>query len=140
MSYNKKDYKKTKINEYYKKKYAAKKQIKTYIKLAESDIINRIIKNLSVRMHKKLLEKNVDRNISYMTFIGCTPQELKEHLSDNFTDGMNYDNYGQWEVDHIIPISHFDLCDIDEAKKCFNYKNLQPLWKKDNRTKSNKLF
>jgi len=123
-----------------RKSMPLKKQIKTYIKLAESDIINRIIKNLSVRMHKKLLEKNVDRNISYMTFIGCTPQELKEHLSDNFTDGMNYDNYGQWEVDHIIPISHFDLCDIDEAKKCFNYKNLQPLWKKDNRTKSNKLF
>jgi len=75
-----------------------------------------------------------------LTFIGCTPEELKKHLSDKFTDGMSYNNYSQWEVDHIIPISNFDLHDIDEAKKCFNYENLQPLWKKTNRVKSNKLF
>ncbi|AYV85713.1 MAG: hypothetical protein Satyrvirus33_3 [Satyrvirus sp.] len=52
---------------------------------------------------------------------------------------MSYDNYGEWHVDHIIPISRFNLSILQEAKKCFNYSNLQPLWKIDNLKKSNKL-
>jgi len=64
MSYNKEYYKKNKMNEYYKKKYATKKQIETYTKLTNSDIIYRIIKSLSVRIYKELSNKNVDRDIS----------------------------------------------------------------------------
>jgi len=52
---------------------------------------------------------------------------------------MSYDYYGEWEVDHIIPISCFNLNNNEEAQKCFNYTNLQPLWKEDNMKKSNKL-
>lgn len=37
-----------------------------------------------------------------------------------------------WHIDHIKPISKFDLTNIEEQKKCFNYKNLQPLWSKEN--------
>ena len=39
---------------------------------------------------------------------------------------MSYENYREWEVDHIIPISSFDLTNMDQIKKCFNYSNLQP--------------
>jgi len=51
---------------------------------------------------------------------------------------MNYNNYGKWEVDHIKPISLYDLQYLEQVKECFNYKNLQPLWRIDNRKKSNK--
>jgi hypothetical protein len=49
---------------------------------------------------------------------------------------MNLENYGDWQLDHIKPIASFDLNDENELKKCFNYKNVQPLWKEDNQTKS----
>lgn len=52
---------------------------------------------------------------------------------------MNFDNYGEWEIDHIIPVSSFDFNIKNNIFKCFNYKNLQPLWKLENRKKSNKL-
>ena len=45
---------------------------------------------------------------------------------------MNWDNYGQWELDHIKPCCSFDLTKGKEQEECFNYQNLQPLWKIDN--------
>ena len=45
---------------------------------------------------------------------------------------MSWDNYGDWHIDHIIPCAAFDLTDIEQQKKCFNYKNLQPLWAEEN--------
>jgi hypothetical protein len=53
---------------------------------------------------------------------------------------MSWSNHGTiWEIDHIKPVSSFDLTDEDQQKQCFHYTNLQPLTKKENRTKSNKL-
>lgn len=41
-----------------------------------------------------------------------------------------------WHIDHIIPCSAFDLSEDSEQRICFNYKNMQPLWQKDNLKKS----
>lgn len=69
--------------------------------------------------------------------IGCSPTELVKHIEDKFTDGMTWDNHGEWHIDHIIPLS--SAKDYDELKKLSHHTNLQPLWAKDNLTKSNKL-
>jgi len=73
--------------------------------------------------------------------LGCSYEEVREHLENQFVDGMTWDNYGinGWTVDHIIPVSSFDLTKEEEQKKCFHYTNLQPLWAEDNISKSNKL-
>jgi len=55
-----------------------------------------------------------------------------------FLENMSWDNYGNWHIDHIIPISSFNLENVEEQKICFNYKNTQPLWAIDNLKKSNK--
>jgi hypothetical protein len=54
---------------------------------------------------------------------------------------MNWSNYGinGWCIDHITPISSFDLTDIEQVKMCFNYKNTQHLWAKDNIKKGDLL-
>src|SRR5262249_20152449 len=98
-----------------------------------------IIRNLSTRIYEEFNKKNNKKVLTYKSYIGCTPTELKDHISKQFVDTMSFENYGEWEVDHIIPISSFNLYDIDEAKRYFNYLNLQPLWKKDNITKKNKM-
>ena len=48
---------------------------------------------------------------------------------------MSWDNYGEWEIDHIRPLALFDLTDEAQFKEAASFKNLQPLWKKDNREK-----
>jgi len=55
---------------------------------------------------------------------------------------MTWENYGKngWHVDHIIPISFFNMEDATEQRMCFHYTNLQPLWWKENLEKSNKLI
>ena len=61
--------------------------------------------------------------------------KYKKYLEAKFQYGMSWENYGEWHVDHIKPCSSFNLEDPEEQKKCFHYKNLQPLWAKDNLAK-----
>ena len=44
------------------------------------------------------------------------------------------------EIDHIKPCSSFNLLDESEQLKCFNYKNLQPLWAHENLSKGDKII
>jgi hypothetical protein len=68
--------------------------------------------------------------------------EFKQHIESKFKDGMTWDNYGRkgWHVDHIKPISKFNLDNIDECRFCWSLDNLQPLWWHENLTKSNKIL
>ena len=52
---------------------------------------------------------------------------------------MTLDNFGEQEMDHTIPIASFKFESLDEIKSCFNYKNIKPMWKSDNRHKSDKI-
>ena len=101
-------------------------------------INHRLAKNLSVRMCSAL--KNKYKSKSIPNLIGCSIEQLKQHLEKQFRRGMTWGNYGRcgWHVDHIIPCSKFDLTIIEEQKKCFNFSNLQPLWALENILKSNK--
>lgn len=42
-------------------------------------------------------------------------------------------------IDHIVPVSSFDLTDLGQQKKCFGFQNLQPLWAIDNLSKGTKI-
>ena len=54
---------------------------------------------------------------------------------------MTWENFmkGEIHIDHIRPCSSFNLSDTEEQRKCFNYKNLQPLWAVDNLRKADKI-
>lgn len=71
--------------------------------------------------------------------LGCSLDELKVHLEQQFEPGMTWENYGEWHIDHIIPCARFDLRNPIHQKICFNYRNLQPLWAKDNSFKHDNL-
>jgi len=133
---SKEEYKKRKINEYYRNKKKNEKIINKYSEKRENHI-DRIIDNLARRACCYFKKHNIDRNLSHLELIGCLKEKLEEHLKEQFVDNMSYENYGYWEVDHIKPVS---LCNnsIENLKEIFNYKNLKPLWKTDNRTKGAK--
>lgn len=72
--------------------------------------------------------------------LGCTIEELKKHLESLFQPGMTWDNYTYkgWHIDHIRPLSSFNLNNPEEFKKANHFSNLQPMWAKDNIKKKNK--
>lgn len=62
--------------------------------------------------------------------LGYSAIQLKEHIEKQFKIGMSWDNYGEWEIDHIKEICTFDK---DIPLNIVNsLDNLQPLWRKDN--------
>jgi len=71
--------------------------------------------------------------------LGCPIEVARKHIESQFEDWMTWENHGEWEIDHIIPCASYDLTKLEEQKKCFNYKNLRPLIKKDNRTKGSRI-
>jgi len=70
--------------------------------------------------------------------LGCTIQELREHIESKFKKGMTWQNKGKygWHIDHIRPCASFDLSKPEEQAKCFHWTNLQPLWWHENIRKS----
>lgn len=76
---------------------------------------------------------------STIELLGCSIAELKIHLQNQFKKGMTWQNHGEWHIDHIIPCAAFDLSKKEDCLKCFNYKNLQPLWAHENLSKSDKI-
>ena len=73
-----------------------------------------------------------------MNLVGCSIDQLKQHLESQFTKGMSFKNYGKWHIDHIKPCASFDLSKASEQRKCFNYTNLQPLWAVENLRKGDR--
>jgi hypothetical protein len=67
--------------------------------------------------------------------LGCSIPELMVHIEARFTDGMSWDNYGAWHLDHIKPLILFDLTVREHFLKAAHYTNLQPLWAADNISK-----
>jgi hypothetical protein len=65
---------------------------------------------------------------------------LRDYLEAKFTEGMTLDNHGKWHIDHIKPCASFDLLHKKQQRKCFHYKNLQPLWAHENLSKGAKTL
>ena len=79
--------------------------------------------------------KKQDTNVR---LLGCTPEQARRHVENQFKSGMSWKNYGDWHIDHIRPCSSFDLTDLEQQRQGFNYTNLQPLWSIENLSKGSK--
>ena len=99
----------------------------------------RIYISNSIRQSIKF--NNLVKDKPWCKLVNFTLQDLMEHLEKQFVDGMTWENYGSWHIDHIKPVSSFNFQTIDDQqfKECWSLTNLQPLWAIDNIRKSNKL-
>ncbi len=83
-------------------------------------------------------KKKAKKTNSTLILLGCTIKELISHFDKKFKKGMNWNNMNKWHIDHIKPISSFNLSNPEEQKKCFHFSNLQPLWAEENLKKGSK--
>lgn len=67
--------------------------------------------------------------------LGYTSKQLRYHIECQFKPGMSWDNYGEWEIDHKIPMKWYFENGVNDPKVVNALENLQPLWKSENRSK-----
>jgi hypothetical protein len=95
------------------------------------------MRSISQRIRTFLTGKDGE---STSKIVGYSAADLVAHLERQFLRGMSWDNYGEWHVDHIIPLSSFKAESFDDpdVKRAWSLPNLRPIWKFDNIAKSNR--
>jgi hypothetical protein len=93
-------------------------------------------RSLLYNAFKRACNGKYHQNIQVEDMLCCSMDYFIEYLKEKFTEGMTIENYGEWHLDHINPIS--DCENYEQILKYNHYTNFQPLWAKDNFLKSNK--
>lgn len=115
----------------YMRQYVAKRR--------QLDMNFRLINNVRVRLRDALRQNH--KTGTTIDLLGCSIEALKIHLESKWQEGMTWENYGKtgWHIDHIKPLSSFDLTNSFQLSKACHFTNLQPLWAKDNLSKGSKI-
>lgn len=89
---------------------------------------------LKIYFRNRLRRYFKSKSFHTMDFVGCSIEQLMNHIESQFLPGMTWDNHTKfgWHIDHKIPCSKFDLTKPEHVKQCFHWTNLQPLWWNDN--------
>lgn len=69
--------------------------------------------------------------------LGCTIEEFMVYIQSKFKQGMSFENYGEWHLDHIIPLASANT--EEEIIRLNHYTNFQPLWSYENLSKGCKI-
>ena len=97
--------------------------------------------------YSKLIPK-LHRHWEADELLGADDVTVRKHIEPKFKEGMTWDNFGEWHLDHTIPCKAkhpltgdyiFDLSKPSHQKICFNYQNLQPMWASENCSKQDKI-
>lgn len=87
---------------------------------------------------QRILMKSSGKSRVSSRDLGYSKQDLIDHMNNLFIDDMSWGNHGEWHIDHIKPISLFIKEGVKDPKIINALSNLQPLWAKDNLSKSAK--
>ncbi len=125
------EYRKTEKNKEYNRQRSKTKKYKenrnnSQRKRYRTDINFKLYNRIRTSLLKNL--KRGSKKSKSLVYLGCDIEYWKKHLEKLFDDNMNWENYGKyWDIDHIKPLSSFNLSNQDEINEAFNYKNTQPL-------------
>jgi len=104
----------------------------------KTDSLFKLRDNISSLILISIKNNGYKKNTKTESLLGCSFEEFKIHLQKQFTEGMSWENQGQWHMDHIYPVS---LAKNEEHLiKLNHYTNFQPLWAIDNIKKGNKII
>ena len=73
--------------------------------------------------------------MSSAEYLGCNIETFKKHNEQQFTEAMSWENYGEWHIDHKIPLKN-NKPSLEEVVQWLHYTNTQPMWTSENISKS----
>ena len=108
----------------------------------ENDPLYKMTSNMRSRIYSFFKANGYKKESRTHEILGCSYDELKQHLESQFTEWMNWENYGKpndniyelnktWDIDHIIPLS--SAKNEKELLELCEFTNLQPLCSYTNR-------
>lgn len=131
ISVNKKEY-------YQKNKVIIKEKKRIYIqKRRKEDLLFKLKDAISGLIYHSIRRQGYSKKTRTYKILGCSFEEFKLYIEVMFTEGMTWENHGEWHLDHIKPISLAKT--EDEVYELNHYLNFQPLWAEDNIKKGNKF-
>lgn len=97
-------------------------------------------KRIRARLNSTLRGAGIRKHQKTIILQGCGWAALRGHIEAHFKEGMTWENRGSaWHIDHIRPLSSFDLESEEQQRAACHYSNLQPLWAEENFEKSDWL-
>jgi hypothetical protein len=106
----------------------------------KNDSLFRFKRNVRALIHHSFKRNSNIFNKNSKTFeiLGCTIEDFRTYIQSKFKKGMNFDNHGNWHLDHIIPLS--TALTEDDVIRLNHYTNFQPLWAEENLSKFDKII
>jgi hypothetical protein len=100
--------------------------------------IDKFKRYIRTRIYNCLRNKNKTKHS--VDYLGCSSDEYFKWIF-NYDNNCSLDNHGkEWHIDHVIPVSKFDLNNQEEQLLAFNWRNTMPLSSKENLSKNNKIL
>ncbi len=104
----------------------------------KTDPVYRFKVKIRKRIRSILKDRGYTKKSKTHEILGISYEEFNLHMERQFVKGMTWDNYGEWHIDHIIPLATA-ICE-DDVIRLNHYTNLQPLWAEDNIRKGSKIL
>jgi hypothetical protein len=101
------------------------------------DPISHLKRIVATRIYHAL---KAEKDRGSLEYLGCDITTFRKHIADQFKDNMTWDNYGEWEIDHICPVKYKKdgiPPSLEEVAERLHYTNTQPLWKYENMATGN---
>lgn len=134
-----KDKLKEKSSDWYQEnKESVKKRVKQYnFEKYKTNSLFKLIVSIRGLIRNSIKRGGFKKNCKTEKILDCSFKEFKLHVEEQFKEGMNWDNYGKWHLDHKKPVSWAES--EVEIYQLNHYTNFQPLWAKENLTKGNRF-
>lgn len=88
----------------------------------------KMLRNIRRRHLQAVKAAGSNKTFRTTDLLGCTAEQLKQHIENQFVVNMSWDNHGSvWHIDHIYPLGLVDWNNHEQVKQVCNYRNLQPL-------------
>jgi hypothetical protein len=118
-----------------KNKSKRREYLREYKKLRlQIDLNYKAKETLASRIRSAIKNAGGIKSCKTIELVGCTPEFLTIHIESQFESWMTWENWGMpnankrtWQIDHIVPLSHFNLTKEEEQKKAFHWSNCRPL-------------
>ena len=96
------------------------------------------VRGLICSSFKRNKSNNWKKQSKTEKILGCKFDFFRSYIENKFIEGMTFENYGKWHLDHIKPLA---LAKTEEDIIILNHHtNFQPLWAIDNFKKGSKYY